>query len=304
LNGRNVTTSFQFEGQGLPQHDWSWIACNIIDPAYIPALHIPLLAGRNLSWDGDIADRPLAVLVNRTFERKYGPILGRRLQLRWASDLAPRGRLWEIVGIVADTYQMGLDKPVRPQVYLSVSQTGLDGGAYVIRTARDDAGLNAAVSAAVRAADPNLERIRLRRLSDWVSHSLGDRRTPAAITTLFAGIGLLLTAVGIYGAIALEVGERRREMAIRAALGARPGEIARMVIGRGSLLTSAGIAMGLAGFLFAARLLENQLYGIKPWDPANAITVIAILFFCAIGACLRPARDGARTDPVSVLRDV
>ena len=304
LNGRNVTTSFQFEGQGLPEHEWSWVACNIIDPAYIPALHIPLLAGRNLSWDRDMPDRPLAVLVNRTFERRYGPVLGRRLQLRWASDLAPKGQLWEVVGIVADTYQMGLDKTIRPQVYLSVSQTGLDGGHYVIRTARDDAGLNAAVSAAVRAADPSLERIRVRRLSDWVSGSLGDRRTPAAITTLFAGIGLLLTVVGLYGAIALEVRERRREMAIRAALGASPGEIARMVIGRGTLLTSAGIAMGLAAFLFAGRLLEHQLYGIEPWDPANAIAVIAILIVCAIAACLRPAREGARADPVSVLRDV
>ena len=236
LNGRNLSTAFQFEGAGLPSTEWPAVALNMVDPAYFSALRIPLLAGRSLTWDNDRIDRPPVLVVNRAFEKVYardGGLVGKRVQLRFWTDLAPKNQLWQIVGVVGDTYQMGLDQSIRPQIYLPIGQTGLDGGSYVIRTARTDRELSGAVAAAVRSVDPNLERVNLRRLDNWVRESLGDRRLPAILTGLFAAIGLSLTALGLYGTVALEVGQRRKEMAIRVALGA-PRHARRIVARRAS----------------------------------------------------------------------
>ena len=312
LSGRNLSTTFQFEGAGLPSTEWPAVEFNMIDPAYFPALRIPLLEGRRLDWDTDRLDRPPALVVNRTFEKTYGPheggngggLVGKRVQLRFWTDVAPRNQLWQIVGVVGDTYQMGLDQPIRPQIYLPVSQTGLDGGSYVIRTARTDAGLAAAVAAAVRSVDPNLERVNLRRLDNWVRESLGDRRLPAILTGLFAAIGLSLTALGLYGVVALEVGQRRKEMAIRTALGASRASIAGLVLRRGLVLTLAGSVVGALAFIAVGRAIESQLYDVAPSDPLNAAVVVVILFASAACACLRPAWDALRQAPIAVLREM
>jgi predicted permease len=312
LSGRNLSTTFQFEGAGLPSTEWPAVEFNGIDPAYFPALRIPLLEGRRLDWDTDRLDHPLALVVNRAFEKTYGPheggkdgsLVGKRVQLRFWTDLAPKNQLWQIVGVVGDTYQMGLDQPIRPQIYLPVSQTGLDGGSYVIRTARTDAGLAGAVAAAVRSVDPNLERVNLRRLDNWIRESLGDRRLPAILTGLFATIGLSLTALGLYGVIALEVGQRRKEMAIRVALGASRASIAGLVLRRGLVLTLAGSVVGALAFVAVGRAIESQLYDVAVSDPLNAAVVIVILFACAACACLRPAWDAMRQAPIAVLREM
>jgi ABC-type antimicrobial peptide transport system permease subunit len=170
--------------------------------------------------------------------------------------------------------------------------------------ARTDDGLANSDAAAVRAVDPNLERINLRRLDDWVSASLGGRRMPAVLTGLFAGIGLLLTALGFYGTVALEIGQRRRELAVRVALGASRASLTQLVLMRGLLPTSIGSLVGILGFLAGGRVIESQLYEIAPSDPVNAIAVVVILFACALCACLRPAWDALRLQPIAILREM
>ncbi len=303
LDGRDRTTTFQFEGAGLPSSEWSQVAWNLIDPAYFPALRIPLLKGRNFSWDTDRPGRPPVLVVNRAFERQYGG-LGKRVQLRFWSELAPKKQTWQIIGVIGDTFQAGLDRAIRPQIYIPVSQAGLDGGSYVIRTAHADVGLAGAVAEAVRSVDPNLERINLRTLDSTVSESLGARRTPAVLTGLFAGVGLLLTALGLYGTVALEIGQRRREMAIRVALGAGRVRITGLVLARGLLLTAAGGIIGMLGFLASGRVIESHLYEVAPWDPATLAGVTLILFACAVCACLRPAWETLRLQPIRILREM
>ncbi|MGJ5818336.1 ADOP family duplicated permease [Paludibaculum fermentans] len=307
LNGRNNTTAFQFEGAGLPQTEWSWVAYDVIDPAYFSTLRIPLLNGRGFSWEQDRTGRPAAVMVNRTFERlfaKGGSLRGKRVQLRFQTDLVPRRTtLWEIVGVVGDTYQTGLDSAIRPQIYIPISQTGLDGGTYVLRTARTDEGLSRAVAAAVASVDPNLERIVVRRLDDWVSRSLGDRRSPAVLTGLFALVGLLLTVLGLYGTLALEMRQRRRELAIRIALGASASGITGLVLTRGLLLTAAGAGVGWAVFGLTGRVLASQLYEVAPNDLRNAVAVLLILLLSSLCACLCPAWEAQRHKPLAVLRE-
>ena len=305
LNGRGANTSFQFEDAGLPYREWPSVAFNMVDPSYFAALHIPLIAGRRFSWETDKVGRPLVILVNRAFETTYGAgVIGKRLQLRFWTDLVPKNQLWQIAGVVGDAYQGGLDQAVRPQIYLPVSQTGLDGGVYVIRSSRTDASFSSAIAAAVRVVDPDLERIRVRRLDDWVSQSLGDRRFPAVLTALFAAIGLALAALGIYGVVALEVGERRKEMAIRIALGASRSSIRALVLRRGVLLAALGAIVGAAGFVAVGRVIEAQLYELSPSDPVNAVVVVAVLFVCTVCACLLPARAALRQQPISILREI
>jgi putative ABC transport system permease protein len=307
LNTRGGSTAFQFEGAGLPATEWPSVASNAVDPAYFQALRIPLLAGRRLDWETDGLGHPPAIVVNRAFEKQYGHgdgVIGKRVQLRYWTDVAAKGQLWQIVGVVGDIYQTGLDQSIRPQIYLPISQTGLDGGNYVIRTSRADSGLAAAVAAAVRSVDPNLERINVRRLDTWVRDSLGDRRRPAILTGLFAAIGLSLTALGLYGTVSLEVGQRRKEMAIRVALGASRASITALVLRRGLTLTLAGAMVGAVGFIAVGRAIESQLYEVAPSDPVNAALVVAILFACTVGACLRPAWDALRQAPIAVLREM
>jgi ABC-type antimicrobial peptide transport system permease subunit len=167
-----------------------------------------------------------------------------------------------------------------------------------------DVGLAGAVAAAVRSVDPGLERIDLRTLDSRVSESLGARRTPAVLTGVFAGVGLLLTALGLYGTVALEIGQRRRELAVRVALGAGRVRIVCLVLARGLLLTLAGALIGMLGFLAAGHAIESQLYEIAPSDPVTVAAVTLILFVCAVCACLRPAWDTLRLQPVSILREM
>ncbi len=307
LNDRPAGTTFQVEGAGLPVNEWSWAAFNIVDPAYFSVMRIPLLAGRRFDWETDRIGHPLAIVVNRAFEKAYGQgksLIGKRIQVRFWTDLTPPNALWQVVGVAGDIYQAGLDQTIRPQIYFPVSQTGLDGGHYVVRTSRQDASIPADLEAAYTSLDPNLERIRVGRLDTWVRDSLGARRLPAILTGLFATVGLALTLLGLYGVLALEMGQRRKEMAIRQAVGATHASIAALVLRRGLLLTLAGTAFGALAFTFVSRAIESQLYEVSPADPLNAAVVLVILFGCAALACLRPAWDALRAAPITVLREM
>ncbi|MBS1875088.1 MAG: ABC transporter permease [Acidobacteria bacterium] len=296
LNGRNLTTSFQFEGAGLPVTEWAWVGRTFVDPGYFETLRIPLLSGRNFSWSVDLPERPGVIIVNRTFERLYGKAVGRRVQM------GRNGTLVEIVGVVADAYQMSLDKPVRPQFYVPVTQAGLDGGDYMLRTARTDNALSAEVAKAVESVDSGLERIQLHKLDGWVRESLRDRRTGAALTAAFAGVALLLTAIGLYGVVAFEVEQRRHEIAVRMALGADGGAVRRMVMRQGLALVAAGTVVGGGAFAWFGGLLRSQLYGVEPYDPAAIALVAAVLIAFAAAACEGPSRRAVRTDPMRLLR--
>jgi putative ABC transport system permease protein len=196
--------------------------------------------------------------------------------------------------------QRALEEEGQPEIYLPASQYPLDGGSYVLRTARRDPELAAAVRAEVAAVDPRLERIEVRPFADSVRESLADRRLALLLTGIFAGVALLLTAVGLYGMMAYSVAQRQREMALRLALGAQAGQVARLVLGQGLRLAAVGLVLGLAGFYALGRLIESHLYGIHATDPLTAAGVIATLALIALAACAVPSLRASRTE----LRDV
>ncbi|HEV3075437.1 MAG TPA: FtsX-like permease family protein [Thermoanaerobaculia bacterium] len=305
VSGAPFRTSFEIAGSHLPPEAWPASAINVASAGYFRALRIPVLAGRGFS-PFDTAAAPRVALVNRTFAGHYlsgrSP-LGVRLLLGWTSDLNPPSTAWTIVGIVGDTRQRNLEAAIEPEIVLPVSQYPLDGSAYTLLTSRGEADLRPAVAAEVRRLDSQLEQVRLRTMADVVRESLGDRRLALLLVVLFTASALVLTGVGLYGVASGAVAWRRREIAIRMALGARPRSVVRMVLGGSIRLGVAGLALGAAAFLGGSRLLRSHLYGVGPSDPWTALAVALLLFATALAAGAWPARAAARTDPTSLLRE-
>ncbi len=301
-----VGGSFQIYGAGIPipRRPRSWV--NVVSPGYFRAMGVPLLAGREFSWQDDQPGRHRVAIVNQTFVRAY--LRGRRpigttLDIRWVSDLNPLGVPWEIVGVSADTRQANLDHEPLPEILLSLTQIGADGAVYAIRSRSDDSALPRAVEAAVARLDPQLEQIRVAPLSGIVTTSLEPRRATIRLVAGFGALALLLAAVGIYGMVSFRAAERSREMAIRVALGASSGEVHGLVLGYALRVAAIGAALGIGGFALVLPLLRSQIYGVAAADPIAIAAVMTMILASTLTAALVPARRAARTAPADLLRD-
>jgi putative ABC transport system permease protein len=298
--------SFQIAGSNIPAPERPRAWTNVASPGYFAAMGIPLLDGREFSWQDDRPGIRRAAIVNRTFARAYlrnRRALGTVLDIRWVSDLNPSGSTWEIVGVVGDTRQANLDHEAMPEIFLSMTQVGCDSAGYVIRERHDDPALAKAIAIAFTEVDPHLERINVTPMSILIDRNLGSRTAAIELVGAFAALALLLTAVGMYGMVAFRAAERGREMAIRMALGASANHVRGLVIGHAVRLAGAGVLLGLAAFLFAVPLLQSQLYGVKPFDPLGIALVAACIVAVALAAAAIPGRRAARTTPMSLLRE-
>ncbi|MBZ5618340.1 MAG: ADOP family duplicated permease [Acidobacteriia bacterium] len=298
--------SFQIWGANIPvpQRPRSWV--NTATPGYFAAMGIPLIEGRDFSWQDDRTGYHRVAIVNQTFARAYlrdRRPLGTLLDIRWVSELNPLGVAWEIVGVVGDTRQASLDHDPIPEIFLSVSQVGMDGGGYVVRTLRDDPALAQAIAKVVAEQDPRIQRVGVKPLDFLVDRSLVSRNATTRLVGAFGALALLLTAVGVYGIVAFRASERSREMAIRVALGASAGEIRNLVLGHGLRLAAGGTAAGLAVFVMASPWLKGQLLGVGPADPVSIGAVVAVVLVVALVASLAPSRRVSRAVPMDLLRD-
>ncbi len=298
-DGGNVDVSLPSErGSGDISADF-----RSITPDYFRTLGIPLLQGRFFSE----ADSPTAanvVVINEAFVQEKFPHrnpIGQRLMV----DDTPR----EIVGVVGDV-KSALNEPVPSTVFIPLAQ---DPGeiqgfqtwfpiAILVRTAQPPLSLSHAVETAVHDADPNLPVGHIESMDQIRSVSLAFQRFLMLVMSIFAALALILAAVGTYGVMSYSIAQRTHEIGIRMALGARPGDVLRMVVGQGMTLAAIGLALGLAGALETTRLLASQLYGVKPADPVVLAVVVALLGFVAFLACYIPARRAARVDPLVALR--
>jgi ABC-type antimicrobial peptide transport system permease subunit len=173
----------------------------------------------------------------------------------------------------------------------------------VLRTSLPVETVSSQVRSLVHSMDPTLPIIRLRTMDDVFGESVSQPRFLAQLLGLFAGLALALAAVGTYGILAYTVSQRRKEIGIHMALGATRGTVLRMVLGQGLRFTAAGLAAGVFAALGLTRLLQTQLFNVKPTDPATIVSVAAFIALVATAACLIPANRAARVDPMVVLRD-
>lgn len=267
----------------------------VITPGYFRAMGVTLLSGRAFTEQDGRAEGAPIVIVNETFARIFWPDadpLGKRIRYR------EEGSPWfTVVGIARDVKHYGLDVKMRPGVYLPFLQTPVRTMAVALRTASDPTNLVSPAREIVRGMDADLPIYEVATMSQRVDESLRIRRSYSSLFGLFAAVALLLACGGVYGVIAHAVSQRTREIGIRMALGARAGQILRQVLGRGLVLVSTGILIGLAGASWAAGLLETFLFGVSGSDPITYAAVTLLLTAVALVAMVLPARRAARVDP-------
>ena len=272
-----------------------------ISPDYFQLLQASLLRGRSFS-ESDEDGKPLVAVIDESTAQRYWSNrdpLGRRV--RFTRD---RTKPWTtIVGIVKDIKSDGLDIDGVPHIYVSSYQDSNRRLSVVLRTSLPAAALEPQIRRAIQSIDPGLPVFGVASMTDVLDRSVAARRFSADLVGGFAGLAVLLAAIGIYGLLAYLVGQRSREIGIRMALGARREDIMRMFLRSGVVLAGVGVVVGLVISASSASLMASLLYGVRPHDPAVFLIVPLLLFAVAVLASYLPARRATQVDPLIALRE-
>jgi putative ABC transport system permease protein len=298
LSGEDSHRSFELVGDDLTTGDEPGDAdFRRVSPGYFDAMGVALRRGRGFD------ERETGVtIVNEAFVRRFlhgAEPLGRHLIIR---DGAPQPR--EIVGVVGDVKHHSLAEAPEPRLYVTHTDRPWPNMTLVVRAAGGDpASLVPALRRVVAALDPDLPLANVKTIDQYVGASLAPHAFRLRLVGAFAATAVLLAALGVYGVVAWSVGRRRREMAIRMAVGADGADIVRLVLGAGLRLVGFGLAAGLAGALAVAQVVDSLLYEVSPRDPVVLGTVVGLLSGIALLACYLPARRASRLDPLALTRE-
>jgi putative ABC transport system permease protein len=284
-----------------------------LSPRYFDVFKIPLLRGRMFT-DHDEGGSELVVLINEGMAKKYwqnvNPV-GQRITIGKGVGPEFEEPAREIVGIVGDVRNGGLDSDPEPIMYVPVAQmtdgqTALNNRiipiTWLVRTQVEPFSLSTEIQQELRAASGGLPVSHIRSMDRVRSESTQRADFNMTLLVIFAGVALLLAAIGIYGLMAYSVQLRRQEIGIRMALGAGPQDVRSMVVKQGMRLALIGVFLGIAAALALTRLMASLLYGVKPWDPAAIVSVAVLLSAVALLATYFPARRASRVDPMIALR--
>jgi putative ABC transport system permease protein len=300
----------------LPFSNWEWQAdfvvkgresvkndgagVRTVTPGFFDVLGIPVLRGRGLT-NADTSGAERVMVVSDAFARDHLPGLDPIGQLISFSSRAPA---WaRVVGVVGSTRQLSLDETPRADMYLPLSQReGTTTLIVGVRSQGDPAQLAPALRAAVKALDSNLPVQEIRTMEELIGRNVAQRRFYMVLLALFAGLAGVLAIVGTYGVMSYVVTQGRREIGIRLALGARPGQVQRELVARALRVVAVGLAVGLVGAWWGASLLSTQLFQLTPHDPGTLGGVVLLLGAAGALASWIPTRRSSRVDPVIVLR--
>jgi predicted permease len=266
-----------------------------VSPEFFQVLRTPLLRGRFFT-EADTDKSKRVVIVNESFAKQYlrGRDVGRRMNFAGAG--------WEIVGVVADVRDDGLDTKVAPRFYRPLYQGQANEMAIFLRGVSDSSGLKQAVVRIVQGLDPDLPVYGVRTMPETMATSLARRRFSLSLMAVFGALALFLASIGIYGVMAYAVTQRAQEFGIRMALGALPRDILLIALRPGAKLTLAGVVAGLMAAQGTTRLMASLLFNVSPADPITLIGVPIALAAVALLACWIPARRAVRISPVDALR--
>ncbi len=305
LTGGADVLSFVIEGRPqLPPEVVQDSEVFVVTPGYFDVMGIGHVRGERLT-ERHVEGTPDVVVINEAMARRYWPNedpIGKRVNLG-----NPEKTPWmTVIGIVKDTRNVGLETVPYPQMYGPAAQFPRRAMSFVARTSADPATLVPALRRELAALDKDLPLYNVRTMEQVMSESVSRRRFQMVLIAAFAGVGLLLAAVGIYGVISYSVTQRRHEIGVRMALGARAADILKLVVGQGFGLTLVGIVIGLGLALLLTfaltRVLSSLLYGVKATDPLTFACVALVLLGVALLACLLPARRATKVDPMVALR--
>ncbi len=294
--------TIEVEGQARGPGEHPDVENNIVTPDYPRTMAMPLLGGRFLT-EQDKTNTPFAAVVSDALARKLWPgdsALGKRL--RFYNSEPVEQRPWRtVVGVVGDVKQYGLDTPGTAALYVPLTQMPASSLTLAVRTRADPNGMVAAIRREILALDPDQAVFNIATMEELLSDSISLRRFSMFLLGIFAGLALVLAAIGIYGVLAQLVAQRTHEIGIRMALGAQTRDVLRLIVAHGMMLTLVGIIAGILGALGLTRLIVNLLFGVGPTDAVTFAGITVLLSLVALLACYIPARRAAKLDPVSAL---
>jgi putative ABC transport system permease protein len=296
------TTRFIVEGEPAPPPGQETEAnIRVASANYFQALGIPLAQGRNFA-ESDRADATRVAIINQSLaEKLFGgrSAVGRRLLFPSFPNQSV-----EIVGVVGDVKTTGLDQAVRPVLYYPFTQNASIATNLVLRAKADAAAVANAARNECRALEPDVAIFNVQTMETLIAQTPAAfmRRAPAWLTGIFAGVALLLAALGVYGVVSYSVSQRTREIGVRMALGARGADILKLVLRQGLSLTLIGVASGTVAALALTRWLDSLLYEVSARDPLTFALVIGALTLVSLLACYIPARRAMKVEPVVSLR--
>ncbi len=301
LGGTGGGSGVLIEGQARPKNMESspFVQWTRVTPGYFRTMKILLLRGRDLT-ERDNANAPDVAVVNQTFARRFFP--GRKVIGRRFSPPLPRPEWTEIVGVVADVPQLGMEKPVLPEIFYPLPQAEVPWLAISLRTAGDPLSYSSAVRRAVQEVDPAIAVFLPQAMDQVIRAQLGWRVFQTSLVGVFGAIAIILASIGIYAVVAYSVTQRVREIGIRMALGAQKTDIFRIVLREGAIPAFMGALAGALCSLALSNLLSQLLYGIESTDLPTYLVVITLFLAIATVASYLPSRRAAGLDPARALR--
>jgi predicted permease len=303
---------FYLEGQPKPssENDMSWALSYVVQEDYLKVMGIPLQRGRFLTAQ-DNERSPHVIVVDDVFARKF---FGNQDPIGKRVILNSKGGVAEIVGVVGHVKQWGLDsdekQSLRAQLYFPFMQlpeaamqpSSWSGTGVLVRFEGDPQAVTTAIRSSLRNMSSDQVMYEVQTMEEVIADTLAERRFSMIVLGVFAALALGLASMGIYGVISYLVGQRTREIGIRIALGAKRGDVLRMVFSEGMKMTVIGVGVGVIISLGLTHLMANLLFGVKATDPLTFAVVAIVLTVVALVACYVPARRAMRVDPIVALR--
>jgi putative ABC transport system permease protein len=309
LSGWTPNLRFTIDGHPSTAEDMPWANIDIVSSDYFRTMEIPLEQGR-VFGDADDENAPSVAMLSRSAAELYLPganPVGQRIALQLDEHPAPgeprpRSGWLTIVGVVGNIREWEMGDPQSPMIYLPAAQNPTLFMNLAVRTRRDPLTVTSSVVAAIERVDPDQPVRDIESMDQYLDDAVGIRRFNLTLLASFAGLAVLLAAVGLYGLMAYSVSQRTQEIGVRMALGAEPREIRRMVLKEGLRLGLWGLLAGWLAALAVARVLESELFGVMAWDPVTYVGVAIILLAVMALASYLPARRATRVDPLRALR--
>jgi predicted permease len=299
---RGGVLPYTVEGHPFAPSEFRNAYIRFVTPGFFETLSIPLLDGRDAS-ESDRFDRPWVCIVSQSFVKKYWPHerpLGHRIHF------AAYERI--IVGVAGDVKGRGLEREAEPQIYIPYQQDPDNGWTWyapkdlAVRASGNPMALMPAIRRIIHDADPEQPISSVQMLSQVIADDSAPRAVQVRVLGAFALVALLLAGIGIHGLLSFAVSQRKQEIGVRIAVGARPADILRLIMSEGVALAMAGIALGAAAAYAAARTMESLLAGVKPDDPRTFLAAIAVVLAMTVAGSLAPAIRAVLVDPIAAIR--
>jgi putative ABC transport system permease protein len=297
---RGYNGNISVAGKTYPPNESPLVEFRVVSEDYFQTANIPLLRGRVFSkQEGD--DNQPVVVINESMAKQIWPgedPIGKRLADETQAT---------VIGVVGDVKNYGLVRQTAPEMYAPYTLKAFWPDMrwnmrLLVRSVLDGSNIGAAVRREVQTVDPAQPIYGVQTMDLVIENTVQDKSLNTTLLTIFAGVSLLLAVIGVYGVMSYTVAQHTREIGIRMALGARPRTILKLIVGRGLALVSAGVAIGVLASFGLTRFIENLLFGVRPADPLTFVTIVLLLGFVALLACLIPARRAMRVNPIVALR--